>query len=319
MNSAPINRGPEDIRVSAVIISELELGNVQGHIFTAHFVERADNAALENRPKALDGLSVDCTDDVLPSGVINDAMRIFAVKPLVTTPLIRAKQADFVRDGFADEGGESIRIDVGNHARNHIALTADGAGDWSFAGPDAASSAAPAAFIPMPVFGQAANKSFIDLNNSAELIDVLHESGSDFVAHEPSSPIRSEAHIAIDLQSAHSLFAGEHEMDDAEPLPQRFVCILENRPGHMRKAVVSGARGALIAQPVPWHCAVPFDLHVATPRAGYAFRPTAAGEIGATSVFVGESFFPLGDGHLVDWLGLFGAGHIDSPSQQEPI
>jgi hypothetical protein len=27
----------------------------------------------------------------------------------------------------------------------------------------------------------------------------------------------------------------------------------------------------------------------------------------------------LGDGHLVDGLGLFGAGHIGSPSQQEPI
>jgi hypothetical protein len=42
---------------------------------------------------------------------------------------------------------------------------------------DAAGSTAAAALIPMPVFGQSANESFIDFDNSAELIDVLHESG----------------------------------------------------------------------------------------------------------------------------------------------
>jgi hypothetical protein len=40
-------------------------------------------------------------------------------------------------------------IHVRDHARNHIALTADGADDWYFAGTDAASSAAAPALIPM--------------------------------------------------------------------------------------------------------------------------------------------------------------------------
>ena len=99
----------------------------------------------------------------------------------------------------------------------------------------------------MPILGQAAYESFIDFNNSAELIDVLHESGSDLMAHEPRGPVRSKAHIAIDLQGAHAFLARKHEMDHAEPLPQRFVRILENSPGDMRKAVVSSGRRAFVA------------------------------------------------------------------------
>jgi hypothetical protein len=317
--STSLDRRSENIRVLPVIIAELKLGDIEWHIFPAHFVEGADHAALEDRPEALDGLSVDCADDILPSRVINSYVRVILVERVVAGILIGAKQADPVRDRFADEGGESFGIDIRDHARNDVTLAADRADDWRLAGPDAACSTAAAAFIPMPVFGQAADESFIDFDNAAELIDVLHESGSDLMAHEPSGPVRAEAHITIDLQSAHALFAGKHEMDDAEPLPQRLVCILENRSSDMRKAVVSGARGALVAQPIPWHCAVPFDLRIATPRARYAFRPAASGKIGATGVFVREGSFPLDDGHLVDWLGLLCAGHIGSPSRQEPI
>jgi hypothetical protein len=39
----------ENVRVSPIVISELELGNIERHIFAAHFVERADHSALEDR------------------------------------------------------------------------------------------------------------------------------------------------------------------------------------------------------------------------------------------------------------------------------
>jgi hypothetical protein len=37
---ASLNRRSEDVRVLPVIIAELEFGNIQRHIFPAHFVER---------------------------------------------------------------------------------------------------------------------------------------------------------------------------------------------------------------------------------------------------------------------------------------
>ena len=92
--SASPDRRSENVRVLPIVISELELGNVQRHIFAAHFVEGADHATLEDRPETLDGLSVNRADDVLTSGVINDAMRILAVKMPVTRILIGAKQAE---------------------------------------------------------------------------------------------------------------------------------------------------------------------------------------------------------------------------------
>jgi hypothetical protein len=47
-----INCVSEDIRVPPIVITELELCNIERHIFPAHFVERADAAALEDRPEA---------------------------------------------------------------------------------------------------------------------------------------------------------------------------------------------------------------------------------------------------------------------------
>ena len=53
---ASLNRRSEDVRVLPIVIAELELGNIQRHIFAAHFMERADDAALEDRPEAFNGL-----------------------------------------------------------------------------------------------------------------------------------------------------------------------------------------------------------------------------------------------------------------------
>jgi hypothetical protein len=307
---APFNRRSEDVSIVPIVISELELGNIERHVSPAHFMERADNTALEDRPEAFDGLSVNCANDILPSRMVNGRVWIILVERIVAGILIGAKQADFVRDGFADERSESGGIHVRDHAGNDVSLAADGADDRRFARTDAASSAAPAAFIPMPVFGQTTNESFIDFDDAAELINVLHESGPDFMAHEPCGPIRAKAHVAIDLQCAHALLARKHKVDNAEPLSQGLVRVLENRSCDMGEAVISSGRRAFVAQPIPMHCAVFLDLHIATPRAGYAFRPAPTSEIGATSIFVRESLFPLRDGHLVNWLGLFRAGHI---------
>jgi hypothetical protein len=38
----------ENICIIAVVIAELELGNTEGQIYAAHFVQRADGTAFEN-------------------------------------------------------------------------------------------------------------------------------------------------------------------------------------------------------------------------------------------------------------------------------
>jgi len=92
---ASLDRRSENIRVLAIIITELKFGNIERHIFPAHFVECADDTALEDRPEAFDGLSVDRADDILFFGMIDDRVRIVS-EVLVTNPLISAKKAYFM-------------------------------------------------------------------------------------------------------------------------------------------------------------------------------------------------------------------------------
>jgi hypothetical protein len=92
--SASINRRSEDVRVLSVVIAELELGDIERHIFPAHFVECADHAALEDRPKAFNGLSVDCANDILASRMVNGGVWIILVERIVARILIGTKQAD---------------------------------------------------------------------------------------------------------------------------------------------------------------------------------------------------------------------------------
>jgi hypothetical protein len=84
---APLDRRSENIRILTVIVSELELGDIQRHILAAHFVKRADHAALENRPEALDGLSVDRADNVLASRMVNGSVREILVEAPVQSKL----------------------------------------------------------------------------------------------------------------------------------------------------------------------------------------------------------------------------------------
>src|SRR5205823_12757993 len=90
--SASLDRRSEDVRIHAVIIAELEFGNIQRHVFGAHLMERADHAAFEDRPEAFDGLSMHRADDVLAFGMVNARVGIFFVKALIARPLVSAEQ-----------------------------------------------------------------------------------------------------------------------------------------------------------------------------------------------------------------------------------
>src|ERR1700730_3505168 len=91
----------------------------------------------------------------------------------------------------------------------------------------------------MPVLRQAADEGFVNLDNSAELINILHESHADLVTHGPRCFIRAEAHIAFNLQRAHAFLAGQHEMDDAIPIAERLIRVFEDCSGNMRKTIAS--------------------------------------------------------------------------------
>ena len=63
--SATTYRCSEDVRIIPVVIPKLKFRDVQRQIFAANFVEAAHDAALQERPEAIDRLSMDRAVDIL--------------------------------------------------------------------------------------------------------------------------------------------------------------------------------------------------------------------------------------------------------------
>ena len=100
----------------------------------------------------------------------------------------------------------------------------------------------------------------------------------------------------------HSLFAGEHKVNDAEPLAERLVRVLENGPRDMGEPI-AGFRSALIALQGPGAIRQLVRINRTTARAGDAIGPAALYEVSAASFLIGEHPLKFGDAHLRD-IGL---------------
>jgi hypothetical protein len=295
-----IDRRAENVRVLPVVISELKLRNVQRHIFGANFVEAADNPALEDRPKAFNRVGMDRADYVLLAVVIDRLVIVFG-QAFIDPAFIGREQANPVGNHFAHESLGGFFVNVLQHAGDDVALARYGTNDRSFGG--RAMLAQTALAIPMLVLVLSADERLVNLDNAAEFFDVLNESGPDLVTHEPRGFVGTEAHVAHDLEGTHSLFAGEHEMRDLEPIAQRLVGVFENRSGDMRKPIA--VRGALLALPMPLARFEVIDLGIATARATHAIGPPTGNQIRFTGILVREGRVELRGGHLRHGLRTF--------------
>lgn len=228
---------------------------------------------------------------------------------LIADPLIRAEQANAIRNGLTDESGQRISLHIGDDASDDIALPLDRASDDCLTG--SASSAAPvAALIFVPVLGEATDESLVHLDNAAELFGRFDQSGSDLVAHFPSGFVRTEAHVPLNLQRAHSFLAGQHQVDDAKPLSEGFIRVLEDRSNQDGEPIA--VRRAFFALPMPFAGGKVIDGGIATARAADAFRPSASPQIGFAGILIREQFFELRDAQLMNWF--WTSGHGRSPT-----
>jgi hypothetical protein len=282
-------------------------------ILFADLVEGADATAFNQRPKAFDGLRMDRTNNILLFGMVNYGVRIFLSKVFVAYPLVGTEQADLVRNCFMHEGFESGSADIPDNASNNVPLALDGADDRRLARSDATCSMAAASLILVSVFGEAADKRFVNLDNAAKLLDVLDQRSSDLVAHEPSGSVGAETEEPHDLKGANSLFAGQHQMRDAKPILEWLIRVLKDRSGKMGKTIARrSARRAFGALPVPLAGREIVDSGIAAARASNTLRPAPRNEIRLAGFLIGKHDVELGGGKLVDGLGLFRAGHDGS-------
>lgn len=76
------DRRPKNVRVFPVITAELELGNIQRHVFGADLMEAANEAALEDRPEAFNRIRVDRANNVLANAAIHGPVRVSVAAPV---------------------------------------------------------------------------------------------------------------------------------------------------------------------------------------------------------------------------------------------
>jgi len=301
--SATCYRRAEDVRVIPIVVAPFEFGNIQRQIFAADFVEASHDATLQERPETIDCLGMDSAVNILTSAMPHGAV-FFQLA--VTGIFVGRDQADFFRDGFADETVQGFCIGMCDNARHYIAIAFDGthngvlafaAGSWR-------------ALIPMPVFVLPADISFIDFDDTHELAEFrLGEPCADTMTHIESGRIGAKAKHAVHLQCRNALLAGQHQIDDLEPGPHRNIGVLEDRAYKHGKAITKRRTLATLPMKPPF---VQFcKLFVPATRAANSFRPTARNQVGFASVISREKPIELRDGHL---CGEFWSGHRSAPN-----
>lgn len=313
--SAACYRGSEDIDVLAVVVPELKFSDVQRQIFTADLVIGTDHAALEDAPKAFNRVRMHGADNVVAAALADDPMRIGAIEEAIAGMFVGREQADLVRHGLVNEGVQRLGVGVVNHPQHDVALAADRANHGGLAGANAARTAI--ALVAMLVRRLAAYIGFINLNNAAKLIEIhFDQRRANAMAHIPSGFVGAETEMAMDLPRAHSLLAGEHQVNDLKPCSQVNIGVFKDRSGNVGEPIAASA--AIRALPFEFH-GLEFVRPVrAAARANDAIGPAARDQIGVAGVLIGERRFKLSDGHLDNLLRLL-PGHDGSPYRQEPI
>ena len=158
------------------------------------------------------------------------------------------------------------------------------------------------------VLALAADVGLIDFDDTHQLAEVLIlQSSADAMAHVPSRPVRAETHVMIDLERAHPLLAGQHQVNDAEPLAERLIRVLKNRVDQDREPIAVG--GAGMALPMEGTARQLVHFGIAAARAMDARRPAMPNQVSLTGVLIWELPLEVCDGHLLGAL----AGHDTKP------
>src|ERR1700722_4250261 len=265
---------PEDIGVAAVIVPPFEFGNVKRQIFGADVVERADNAALQERPETVNRLSVNVAAHVFAGAVVDDLVRVF-VQVQIAPVFVGSQKIDLGGDRFTDERAEVFACRVSQDAGDHVALAFHGADHWDFVG--RATALLP--LISVPVLVLAPDIGLIDLDDAHQLAELgIGQPSANTMRYLQRGLVRPEPHDPLDLKAGNAFLAGHHEIDDFEPLAQSDLGILEDGL-HQDREAVSAALPAVWALPVKRAGRQGVDALRAAARAMHAVGPAPRGQV----------------------------------------
>lgn len=217
-----------------VVSPDLIAAGVQ--VLRADGVERADDAALENREVTLDGVRMNVSAHVFANLMVHGLM---AQNPRLNgahRALAIGYNVDVLRvlKLLSDDRLKRLAVHGRDMERAHAAVTLYQREHALFAH---AATALMQALAGVLVLFLAAYVGRIRLNRAAARAEqaggVLH-GFADTVRHEPRRLIRHTEH-ALQLLGANALLAGRHELHGLKPYVQRDLGALEDGPDRDRK------------------------------------------------------------------------------------
>ena len=304
----------ENVGIAPIVVAERKFRDIEWQIFLADFVECAHNAAFDERPEAFNRVGMDCANtafsNVLSSTVIDGFVRqaMFPAQAMVAGKIVGTQQTDLAGNCLLDEAFKCTDPNIGDDTGDDISLPFYGANNNGLTA--SAATMDMLAFVPMAIGVFAADVSFINLNYSAKLLFRFDERSADFMTHGMGRPIGAETHHALNLQAAHPLLACQHVVDDAKPLTEGLIRVLENRACNDREAIAL-IRSASVALPLEGHRFDGENLVVSATRTADAIGPAASLKVALAGVFIWEDRLKLGRCHLGNRLRA--AGHDYSP------
>ena len=303
--SAPRYGTAEDVGVVPVVIPELKFRDVKREILLGDVVECAENAALQERPEPVNGLRVNDPTDILTSTMEHRVvLEPLASQAGIQGALVRCDEVNLLGHGLFDEAFGNALVDALDGAGNEGALAADSAHDGELVG-DAATFHL---VHGMPVFVLSADIGLINLHDADQLAEVrITQSGADAVAHIVRGLVGAEAHHALHFKCGHAFLAGQHHVDDLEPVAEADLRVLE-RCGNQNREAIPGT-GACAAFPGERDRLGGPDARITATRAPNAFRPATGGQIRFAGIVGREQFIELSGRHLLGEL----LGHRSGP------
>ncbi len=289
LSSACCYHALEHVGMLPVVVPEGELVEVQREVVLRHFMEGAHDAALDERPEAIQIIGMDVTVDVFADGVAHDLVRETCFQHAIAWVFICGDQIHLLRDCLVNKPRQGELVGILDYLRDDISLAGDCTDHGEFPRRSTAScSLLMATSNPpsMSVLGLPTDVGFVHFDYARQLLElpVLH-SGADTVTHVPRRPIGTRADGTLNLHGAHPLLALAHEIDHLEPGAERVVSVLEDGPHQWREAVALLA--TLLALPVPWTGEF-MNFRVPTAWAGDTLRPAQLNQVALAGVLGGE-------------------------------
>ena len=285
----------KNVWIFSVIEPIRKLVQVERQILSADIVVCPNNAPFQKAPERINIVGVDFAMHIFACSVAHFLVAItqFA-KIVVSNPLIRCYQTNFIANSFGDELIQCPFACAFDDSADYIALTGDCSNDANLctATPNMAS------LVPVAVFVFAADECFVDLDNTHKFLEVwVHHSGTEPMAHVPCG-LMCCTDLPRDLERTDPFLAVEHLPEHFKPCFEVNVRILEDSAHCDGETIGRPLRGcAGLADPMPRTRFELVDFLVTAARALDAFRPATLHQELLAGIIIWKGFHQIFECH----------------------